>query len=192
MPNKRYINSELRETILSETKQLKEDIRKLLKNYNEDQLNQKPKDGGWSAFECLQHLNLTYRSYLPNIHKGISRYNGPSAPDYKSGLLGDRMIRAMAPSSGEVPADKKVKTFKKINPDDQPKFDTNPVELFMQYTDDFEAIVNKMEDYNLGKTHVTSLAGPLIRFKLGDALQIVHVHNKRHIIQAKNALNDLI
>lgn len=188
MPKKVYTNIEIKQRILEETKILRDEISELRSGFQEELFNRVPDRGGWNAYECFHHLNLTYKAYLPNIHKGVTKFNGTAATEYKSGFAGDRMIRSMAPSKGDIPESKKVKTFKKINPDRQPKFVANPIDRFLEYTDDFEALVEQIENYDLGKIRVNSLIGPVIRFKLGDALQIVHVHNKRHIIQAKKAL----
>ena len=110
MSKKVYLNSELKQRILHETEELKQQISEMKLKYSEDDLNKRPSDGGWSANECFHHLNMTYKIYLPNIHKGISRFNGTPKKDYRSGFAGDRMIRAMAPRKGEVPDKKKIKT----------------------------------------------------------------------------------
>ena len=94
----------------------------------------------------------------------------------------------MAPSRGTVPDRKKTRTFKKINPDHQVSFIEPPIDVFLKNVEEFSGVINQLSELNLEKVRVKSLVGNIIKFKLGDALQIVHVHNQRHLIQAKNAL----
>jgi hypothetical protein len=186
-----YKNADLERRLLEEIEEMRGAVIKLAADHTEVQLNRKPQAQIWSACECFQHLNLTIEAYLPAINHGLSAYSGPPSIEYQSGFAGDRMIRAMAPSKGEIPEKKKVKTFKRINPIFQSDFLISPIKLFLEYLAEFEALVSKINSLNLDKVKVKSLVGNIIKFKLGDALQIIHVHNQRHLIQAQNTLSNL-
>ena len=188
MAKKIYSNRELQHKITSEIEAMITTVNDLTKSYSLNELNRKPSPESWSANECFHHLNLTFQSYLPSIHKGIHQFNGQPSSQYTSGFFGDRMIRAMAPSKGTIPDRKKTKTFKKVNPEHQLTFIETPIDTFLVYLSEFNSVIRQLTDLNLEKVKVKSLVGNIIKFKLGDALQIVHVHNQRHLIQAKNAL----
>lgn len=184
-------NADLERRLLNEIEEMRETVIKLAESHTQVQLNYKQEVDIWSANECFQHLNLTFEAYLQAVNHGLANYSGPPSLEYKSGFAGDRMIRAMAPSKGEIPERKKVKTFKRINPRFQSAFVVSPIERFLEYLAEFEFLVSKVNSLNLGRVKVKSLVGNIIKFKLGDALQIIHVHNQRHIIQAQNTLFNL-
>ena len=187
-----YSNKVLQQKLSSEIEEMLIQVKQLADHYSLEELNLKPAPHGWSANECFHHLNLAFQNYLPSIQKSIHKFKGNPSIEYRSGFVGDRMIRGMAPSSdGTIPKRRRTKTFKKVNPDHQTKFIEPPIDVFIAHSNDFKAIIDKIDELNLEKIKVKSLAGNIIKFKLGDALQVVHVHNRRHIIQAKNALNSI-
>ena len=186
-----YKNADLEKRLLNEIEKMRKTVINLAESQTEVQLNHKPEANIWSANECFQHLNLTFEAYLQAVNHGLANYSGPPSLEYKSGFAGDRMIRAMAPSKGEIPERKKVKTFKRINPIFQSTFVVAPINRFLEHLAEFEVLISKVNAMNLGRVKVKSLVGNIIKFKLGDALQIIHVHNQRHIIQAQNTLSNL-
>jgi len=187
-----YTNKVLQQKLTSEIEEMLIQVKQLADHYSLEELNFKPTPDSWSANECFHHLNLTFQKYLPSIQISIHKFKGKPSIEYRSGFLGDHMIRGMAPSSdGTIPERRRTKTFKKVNPDHQTKFIEPPIEVFIAHSHEFKAIIDQMNDLNLEKVKVKSLAGNIIKFKLGDALQVVHVHNRRHIIQAKNALSSI-
>ena len=192
MAKKVYSNQELQQKISSENEAMVTAVNDLTKSYTLDELNRKPSPESWSANECFHHLNLTFQGYLPAIHKGINQFKGQPSTQYRSGFFGDRMIRGMAPSKGTIPDRKKTKTFRKLNPEHQLTFIETPIDTFLVYINEFDSVISQLSELNLEKVKVKSLVGNIIKFKLGDALQIVHVHNQRHLIQAKNALASII
>ena len=81
-------------------------------------LNLKPAKNKWSALECIEHLNMVGRYYLPQIEKEMDKYVKKSSSintAFKSGLVGNYMYTAMKPhSDGSIHT--KVKTFSSVNP----------------------------------------------------------------------------
>ena len=187
-----YANKVLQQKLTVEIDEMLIHVKQLADHYSLEELNLKPTPNSWSANECFHHLNLTFQSYLPSIQKGKHKFKGSPSIEYRSGFIGDRMIRGMAPSlDGTIPERRRTKTFKKVNPDHQITFVAPPIDVFLAYNHEFKAIIDQIYELNLEKIKVKSLVGNIIKFKLGDALQVVHVHNRRHIIQAKNALKSI-
>lgn len=152
-------------------------------------LNTSPAEDKWSVNQCIEHLILTLIHYLSAIEKGIDQANskgiGPSL-QYKPGIIGNWFYHKMMPITSASKSSK-FKTFRKL----QPKQIEEPIHKFLEKHYKFEQLVNEIHKQNLEKIRVVSLAGPLIKFKLGDAYRIVTAHNERHLLQSQNVIRDI-
>jgi hypothetical protein len=81
-----------------------------------------------------------------------------------------------------------VKTFKSFDAGKLPERNPKVREEFIAYLDELITRTNQAAKVDLHKVRVTSAIGPILRFKLGDALQFITVHNQRHIMQAQKVL----
>ena len=86
-----------------EFERLAVDADALVAPLTEDQFNWSPALGAWSIAECIDHLNVTARIYLPRIDEGIAEAvrqglygEGPFTHD----LIGRWFIRIMEPPVG--------------------------------------------------------------------------------------------
>ena len=76
-------------------------LEKAVRNWqllSDEQLNKQPAPNAWSAAQCLEHLNIYGRHYLPEIKKAIEK-GEKSAETFKSGWLGDYFYRLMLPNT---------------------------------------------------------------------------------------------
>lgn len=157
---------------------------------SEAEMGRRPSSKRWSAFECVEHVNIALRHYIKHIDKGISKSIAKGqAPkeDYRPGFLGERFARFLAPREGIVR--NRVKTL----PAFRPVVSSNA--KGQESLDDFRRMMDHLGDLaarsamvDLDKTRVASPAGALLRFKLGDAFYIVLAHNERHLLQARKAM----
>jgi len=153
-------------------------------------LSHKPSPGKWSAIECIEHLNLTHDFYLSNVQSAIKKArhrNWLARPTFKPGFLGEKMAKGMRPSEeGEMGM--RLKTAKKLTPATA----KNDIErVFAKFYDQHEALLKAAEEarsVDLQKARVTSLFGPIVRFRLGDAFRIITAHDARHLLQAERAI----
>ncbi len=150
----------------------------------------KPSAEKWSAVECIEHLNLTHDVYLPNMQQAIQKakhYNWLARPTFKPGFLGEKMAKGMRPSDeGEMGM--RLKTAKKIAPVIA-EIDIETV--FAKFYEQHQALLQAAEEarsVDLQKARVTSLFGPIVRFRLGDAFRIIAAHDARHLLQAERAI----
>jgi hypothetical protein len=159
---------------------------------DEEQLTKKPTQEKWSALQCMEHLNLCNLHYLTEIKKALPNLkSGDKDKAYKKGLIGGYMIKSMAPKNGTIT--NPMKTFKNVRPltereegatvKAQPTFTD-----FFADLDEYEKIAKELEGKDIQSAKVISLIGPLVKFKVGDALLFMMAHNDRHILQAINAL----
>src|SRR5690606_15459443 len=130
-----------------------------LRNTNRTQLTIKPSEAGWSALECIDHLNRYSDFYLPAFSKAIENAHRKTSDNYRPGWLGNKMATDMLPKNGQLKST--MKTFKSKNP----AIDgVNPaaLEKFILFQKNIIAILHKAKSKNLGSTRVATTI-PIIR-----------------------------
>ena len=177
------------------TNQLLNDLKKVtLQNQSDlailalcstEDLNKRNGPDSWSALECLEHLNIYSDYYIPEMGKNIqeSKYKKPSS-EYKSGLLGNYFAKMVGPLEGS----KKMKTLSASNPIGS-NLDLSTLKRFEDYQVKTLEVLNGASIVDLAKTKSGISIAPWLKIKLGDALRVVIMHNRRHIIQAIKAAN---
>ena len=173
------------------------DFELLIENVEPELLKSRPEEKKWSAIECIEHLNMTGRYYLPKIQEVLERAirDGITSTQLsKSGFIGNHMYNSMKPVSGEVK--NRINTFKSVNP--HVKYEQSTLDI-EKVSDNFrkqlQTIISHIEnakETDINKLKVPSLLGPIIMFKLGDVFRFLLAHIERHLIQAKNALPETV
>lgn len=147
-----------------------------------------PPNGGWSAKQCLAHLNSYGRYYLPAIEKAIARAirkKSSPHPIYRPGWLGNYFTRTMQPGTDGKPI-KKMKAFRKyIHGNDEDDYKT--VAAFIAQQEKMLALITAAATINLAGTRTGISIAPFITLQLGDTLRFITAHNKRHLLQAARA-----
>ncbi|HMP92674.1 MAG TPA: DinB family protein [Phnomibacter sp.] len=145
-------------------------------------------NGGWSANQCLQHLNQYGRHYLPAIKLAINKAKPSPAPftNYSSGWLGAWFIKLMTVQPNTPPA-KKMKAPKGYN-----KYTIKPsqqvLEEFMEQTQTLLVLIEQAAKVQLGSARIPTTLSSFITLKLGDTIQFLSAHIYRHCQQAQRAL----
>ncbi len=162
--------------------QLKEAIA-VFQNLPEDRLLQPAANGGWSMAECFMHLNSYAGFYLPRITHALANADSINLNEpFKHGFLGKYFIDMMDAEQST----KKYKAMKKHRPDQAvPAYAA--VSSFIAHLETVQALVRNARGKALNKSVKTSIS-PLLSIKVGDALQFVLTHNRRHLIQARKNL----
>jgi DinB superfamily len=151
-----------------------------------EQLNRQPAPNAWSAAQCLEHLNVYGRYYLPELKKAIADAKKQPSSTYQSGWLGDYFYRLMLPNTvGSLKSKMKA-----------PKNAIPPVELdsaaviaeFIEQQEQLLQLIDQARAVNLASMRIPISLTKLIRLKLGDTFLFVIAHNERHILQAERAL----
>src|SRR5437016_10676139 len=86
------------------------DVRDLTDFLSDDELQQRPKNRGWSIAECIQHLTATNYLYIPILSsalQGAPTGDGPYKMDWRGRLLKSVL---------EPPYRSKVKTITSLEP----------------------------------------------------------------------------
>lgn len=169
--------------LTNRTKQLIQEA-ETFKDKPEAVLNYKQTAESWSVLECLEHLNLYGRFYLPEIAKRISESKQKSEPVFKSGWLGNYFANSMLPKAKL----NKMKTFKNMNPLNS-SLDKKVIEEFLGQQNELLQLLEKARKISLNKTKTSITLSKLIKLRLGDTFRFVIYHNQRHMVQANRIEN---
>ena len=154
--------------------------------YSDEVLNELPVDGGWSVFQCIEHLNLYSEHYIPALKSYSIKFASQSGLDYTPGWLWGRFAKTMLMDSAQL----KIKTFRDKEPSsailDKRVFDT-----FLHYQNRLLEVLENGDVLDLNRRHIPLSLSPLFKMKLGDGLCLQVYHNQRHINQAQRVLKNL-
>lgn len=152
---------------------------KLTAGLDDAQLWQRPPEGGWSVGECLVHLNFAGEPYAKKMQEAleVGRARGKRGQEpFRFGFLGGRFVRSLsAEGKGKFKAPKAW----------QPERQADVLERFLKLQDELLSLVKASEGFDLARILLTSPLSPLIRLNLFEALNLVVVHEQRHLAQAE-------
>lgn len=153
-----------------------------------DVLRHRPHPDAWSALDCVEHMNLFYNDYLPRVEAAVRGAKPSEKPTYSPGFFGKKMIDSLRPQQGRRRM--KIKTFKKMTP----ATDGIPTEAvfaaFFAHHTRLEELLNQSPPLNWNRTKVASAIGPILRFRLGDCFRLLLAHTERHLLQAREAMEN--
>jgi hypothetical protein len=142
-----------------------------------------PPGGGWSAIECVQHLNLTAAATLPRVRAALE--SAGSVGDnhrYRRDFWGWLIWRGL-----RDPGRFKTKTAPAFVPDA-----TRPVpEIlaeFRRWQDEHLACVRASDGRAIDRVRLASPFNEKVRYNAYAALTILAVHQHRHLTQAERNL----
>lgn len=150
----------------------------------ETTLNFRQHETSWSALECLAHLNLYGRFYLPELKRRIGEARAKPESVFKSGWLGNYFANSMLPKAKL----NKMKTFKSMNPVNSRLDKDQVIGEFLEQQQELLRLLDAARKINLNKTKTNISISRWIRLKLGDTLRFVIYHNQRHVMQAERSL----
>ncbi len=149
-------------------------------------LNYKPDSTQWSALECIEHLNRYGKFYIPEIRQRLTTSTLKKSDKFKTGLLGNYFAKSMLPKEKL----NKMKTFKNMDPTGS-NLDISTLDTFINDQEELIELLEKSRETDLTKIKTSISISNWIKLRLGDTFRVVIYHNKRHILQAKRAINPL-
>ena len=152
---------------------------------SDEQFNWSPPSRGWSVAQCVEHLNIATRSYLPALDEGIAdairrglygegpfRYNWLARTFVRS-LGPGRRMRFSAPGTW-------------LPPPSRPRQET--LAAFRAYQVQCIDRLRQANGLDLARAKVKSPASSLVRLPLGAAFALLVAHAERHLAQARRVL----
>ena len=154
-------------------------------------LSTPPAPGAWSAAQCIEHLNIYGRYYLPAMEKAIQRAKqsgSRAAGRFRPGWLGAYFTRLMQPL-----ADGQVKTRMKAPLNAVPSAQPDARAMVAEFIDQQEMLLKLLgaaASVNLDDVRIPISIAPWIRLKLGDTFLFLTAHIQRHMTQAERAIRE--
>lgn len=148
-------------------------------NLTADQLRWRPGKGQWSIAECISHILLVDGPYVSQIEDRIALGPVDPQPDshYHTTWLGRLMLNTVDPATARrVPT---AGAFKPV---------TIPVDFvtdLVKHQKRFKKNIASAAQRNLNLVRVSSPVSKLIRFRLGECLHFLVIHQIRHLNQAR-------
>jgi hypothetical protein len=156
----------------------------LERSLSNEQWTRRPAEQGWSAIECVQHLNLTAQATLPRVRDGIGkagRLGAPVPARYRRDVFGWLLWRGL-----RQPGRFKTKTAPSFVPDASRPV-PEIVALFRRLQDEHIACVRDADGLPIDRVRIASPFNERIRYSVYSALTILAVHQLRHLWQAERA-----
>ena len=150
----------------------------------EERWRARPDEGGWSAIECIAHLNLTTRHYLPLLDEALAQpgQRGGMPARMRRDLIGWLIWKSVSP-------DTKMKA--KTSPAFVPESD-EPVgavlDAFRQLQEELLERLRAADGRPLHRIKVASPFNDRLRYSVFSGLSILAAHEHRHLGQAERAL----
>ncbi len=151
----------------------------------EAQFNWRPAPDRWSIAECIDHLNVTARQYLPQLDESIAEGlrrglygHGPFTHD----LIGRLFVRTMEP-----PARIRISTPESFKPVEL-RSRSEIMAGFRAYQVQFIDRLRQASGLDLRRAKVGSPASRWIKMSLNSAFALMVAHERRHLWQAQRVM----
>ncbi len=148
---------------------------------NQIQINEKPDSKEWSIAQCIDHIIVSNEAYFPSL---LLIAEGKYKPTFwetinpLTNYTGQRMIDTLGP---EIM--KKYKAPKIFLPS-KTEISYNIIKKFEEHQNRLKELFNKLETKNCTGRVMSSPVAPLITLRVSDVMQIITVHEQRHLQQA--------
>jgi hypothetical protein len=165
-------------------------LRHLSDGISEDVWNRRPAPDRWSAADCVEHLNITSRAYLPLLRDAsveARQLGGDAVTKYRRDPLGWFMSLMIGPMR-HVGKFRLVKV--KTLPDFQPKGRQSRSALLSEFVTlqaDIITLIRAADSLPLDRVKIVSPFGGRMKYDAYSALVIIARHQHRHIDQANEA-----
>lgn len=186
------MNAELQER-KREFEAAKAAILDLVAGLSEESFNKRPDDGRWSIAECIDHLVTAGRQVLPRLEAAVSvawARGWTAEPPFLYGRLGNWFVRVIG--DARLPPGTRLKAPRLYRPQASPERQIRrTVEEFVALQHDFIKLVERAEGLDLARIKIASPVTRLLRLSLGQWLDGMSGHQRRHLWQAAQVKQDL-
>jgi len=143
----------------------------------------------WSASQCVQHLNLTSRAFIPIVREALEKcrvLDGKPPVRYRLDFSGWMVWRASGPTRGFG----RISTTPAFVPTGNPSRKV-VLDEFAQLQQEQVKCVREADGLPLGNVRIVSPFNSRLRYSVYSALSILPRHQHRHIRQAEAAVKAL-
>lgn len=151
---------------------------------SDDPFNWKPDEKAWSVGECIAHLNVMARGYVPSLTALLTREDLPRAePPFTYGLVSRLFVNSVRPGSRPIPTGPAMKPPPAVGR--RSTIDRQEAMADLErYTDDYVALTEASRGLDLRRVRMRSPFLP-VWISLGAYLDGLGQHALRHTLQAE-------
>jgi hypothetical protein len=170
-------------------------LRRLTDKLSESDWNRKPAANRWSAAECVEHLNLTSRAYIPLLRDAVARageVRRTPRKHYGHDTLGWFLSKMFGPLRhlGKIKL-VRVKTTSAFVPKPG-RSRTEILSEFVRLQAELISLVRSADGLPIDEVKIVSPFGRRTRYSAYSALVIVSRHEHRHLEQAEEAAHQRV
>ena len=168
--------------VLTEFESASARLAKLVADVPETLWHRRPHPDSWSVAECVEHLNITGRKYLPILDRALDdakKSNSRAPSRYRRDFVGWLLWKTMPP-----PVRQRTKTTAEF----LPVGDKKPAELVAEFNrlqQEQMARTRAFEGLPLQKVKVKSPFNEKVSYNAYSCLTILPRHQHRHLWQAE-------
>ena len=159
-------------------------LRDLLDGVSEQQFHASPGPGAWSIGQCIEHLDLTGRSFFPLWNQAIS--DGWARALFGAGPFRYNPMLRLWLRSVEPPYRMKIRTREPFRPAGA-RSKREAVESFVAMHREAIRYIESSSGLDLARVKVQSPFVARIRYPLGFSFELLTAHERRHLWQAGEA-----
>lgn len=149
----------------------------------DEQFNWKPSEKEWSVGECLMHLNMIAKAYVPRFREatasGVPAGEGP----YTYGLVTRLFTNAVRPGGRAMPTASAMNPSTGAARSDLDK--ARALTSMDRYTEEYVAVCDAMDGLDYSAIKVRSPFLALLKLPLGGFVDAMGLHALRHVQQAE-------
>lgn len=156
--------------------------RRLIEGHDPAALRRIPGAGGWSALQCIAHLNLTTENYLPLLARAL----GDAPPASGTRRVGSGLMPRLLLWSLEPPYRLRFKT----QPAFEPSLEDDPnavLASFERLQGELLLTLGRFDGRALDRAPIASPFNGRLKYNALAALRILAAHERRHLWQAERA-----
>jgi hypothetical protein len=166
-----------------EFERLADEADALVAPLNETQFHWRPSGESWAVADCIEHLNVVARLYLPSLDEGIA--DAIRRGLYAEGPFSYNWIGRVFVFVMEPPPRFKVKAPKSFLPG-ATRSRHEIMAAFRAYQVQFIDRLRQANGLDLARARVRSPANRWVRIPLGSAFTLMGAHERRHLLQARH------
>ncbi len=167
----------------AEFREVSDRVRALVDRLSPSQITQRPPSGGWSVAECLEHLNLTTRAFLP-LWRNACLKAPPGNGPYSLDLWGRLLVWLMEP-----PSRMKMPTTPPFRPAAVAPEAALPD--FLACQEQLLAALSRARGRRIDRVKVVSPFNRRMRYNVYSSFRIGAAHQRRHLSQAELVVRGL-
>ena len=159
----------------------------LVEGHTPEQLLWKPTPRAWSIAQCLDHMTVSLRLYLPPFDKALAAGGPRGEGPFRPGVVARLWIRLIQPEGPRLPTPPSMRPRSHGAGSVQPT-SLDPERLlaeFREARDRLAELIRSSEGLDLARIRMRSPVIPILRFHVAAWFLTCVQHDRRHMAQAE-------